>query len=208
MFILIDVNETPRLPRHSQHLCWGRGRENERDRQTDDTAGLLNLDRKVMKVDLLTHQFCDASVARLMWCQPACHQLWWRGRWEETDQDLPIPATAAITFFLFFFPPIKFWCNNNNRNVHYYVIFWSSKLRKSLKGSLQKHRWGEFRGQMQRGGRGESGGGGGVVLQFPGGMVLNGMTEQRQGQGWLSICNCSTTSVIAILYDNAHRIYA
>lgn len=41
----------------------------------------------------------------------------------------------------------------------------------------------EFRGRMLRGGRGESGGGVGAVLLFPGGMVLNVMIEHRQGQG-------------------------
>lgn len=41
----------------------------------------------------------------------------------------------------------------------------------------------EFRGRMLKGGRGESARGGGVGLLFPGGMVLNGMIEHRQGQG-------------------------
>lgn len=61
MFSLIDVNETPRLPRHSQALYETEAeRERERDRhrerqghrETDGTAVLLNLDRKVMKLDL------------------------------------------------------------------------------------------------------------------------------------------------------------
>lgn len=47
MFSLIDVNETPRLLRHSQPLY-----ETEAEREADGTAVLLNLDRKVMKLDL------------------------------------------------------------------------------------------------------------------------------------------------------------
>lgn len=54
MFILIDVNEAPRLlQRHSQPL-YEAERETWTDREikTDGTAVLLNLDRKVMKLDL------------------------------------------------------------------------------------------------------------------------------------------------------------
>lgn len=51
MFILIEVNETPRLQCHSQPLYETEaGREG--GRETGGTAVLLNLDRKVMKVDL------------------------------------------------------------------------------------------------------------------------------------------------------------
>lgn len=39
----------------------------------------------------------------------------------------------------------------------------------------------EFRGRMLRGGRGESGGGGGVVLLFPGGDGVK--CDDGQGQG-------------------------
>lgn len=61
MFILIDVNETPRLQRNSQPLYEteaeregerDRHRERQRHRETDGTAVLLNLDRKIMKLDL------------------------------------------------------------------------------------------------------------------------------------------------------------
>lgn len=54
MFILTDVNETPRLQRHSQPLSEREQTDSgrERHRETGVTAVLLNLDRKVMKLDL------------------------------------------------------------------------------------------------------------------------------------------------------------
>lgn len=53
LFSLIDVNEMPRLQRHSQPLYEKETGERHRgEAETDGTAVLLNLNRKVMKLDL------------------------------------------------------------------------------------------------------------------------------------------------------------
>lgn len=100
-------------------FVWDRGRkrDTETHSETDGTAVLLNLDRKVVKLDLWLissvtlrfHGSYDASQ----------HVIGWVERGERTGGG----RRQAEAFFKSQSPPVffftsKFWCNNNNRNVH------------------------------------------------------------------------------------------
>lgn len=56
-------------------FVWGRERERDTGRDRDGTAVLLNLDRKVVKLDLWLISSVTLRFSRLIRWQPACHQL-------------------------------------------------------------------------------------------------------------------------------------
>lgn len=71
MFGLIDVNETPRLPRHSQPLY-----EAERERRYSCSIESGSNSREAGS---LTHQFCDAPVFTAHMMAASMSSAGWRG---------------------------------------------------------------------------------------------------------------------------------
>lgn len=140
----------------------------------------------ISSVTLRFHGSYDASQHVISWVE---------GRGGGRRQ---IPVTTNLLLLLFF-SPSKFWRNNNNRNVRYCAVFQGKRcVREGEERSVWHGGVDDFRGRG--GGRRESWGGGGAVLLFPGGMVLNVMIEHRQGQGWFSLCHCSNSLIIAFWY--------
>lgn len=99
MFSLIDVNETPRLPHHSQPFCIRQRGERHRRYSCSIESG-----SKSREAGSLTHQFCDASVftAHMM---PSGMSLARAGGVGDRPTISKPPPHPTITTHLLFIPP-------------------------------------------------------------------------------------------------------
>lgn len=98
MFSLIDVNETPRLRRHSQPL-YEAGRERDRRYSCSIESG-----SKSREAGSLTHQFCDALVFTAHMMPTSMSSAGWRGEdgWGRRQTNAFKSQSPPISFFFSF----------------------------------------------------------------------------------------------------------